>query len=234
MKGKGPEYSLMEISKSAGRSYMDIAIDETAEYHSQFFPEWITAFKKNDRKEIARVLTSGDWPYFIEPLRFMLAKSHVSETISGDIFEGIGKDPIALVMTDPVGVKATDFRLGNPWDYYHYFYARHGLTHLETLQKPTVTIKRNGNLTIPLQNTMNKSRTILIRVKDQLPDGWKEQKTHGEYTLAPFSSAVVDATLQAPDQKSIPVQIRFEALENSKVIGETGLFVAVVQITTPF
>jgi LmbE family N-acetylglucosaminyl deacetylase len=132
MRSRGPAYSMYDVSPSRKKTYIELAVEETAVYRSQYMnDDWKEAFASADMMRILRVLTTGDWPYFVDPMRFVLGKSLVGGMASGDIFEAVAPAPIgAVAATHGPPAAEPVFGLGPPWSFYAAFYERHGLRHI--------------------------------------------------------------------------------------------------------
>src|SRR5271156_3292076 len=93
-KGKGPEYSVKEISKSAKQAYWRIALESFRRHETQA-KSFIDTLAKMDEAQIEKTLTSdGFWSSGIS---FVLGKSLVGGSVTGDVFEGVAPGPIPFV-----------------------------------------------------------------------------------------------------------------------------------------
>jgi hypothetical protein len=82
MKGKGPEYSMTEISPSQRVSYARLAAKELSLHRTQYGDVPAKALATNNLKD------------FEQPLPFVLAKSLVRGSVTGDIMEGVASGGI--------------------------------------------------------------------------------------------------------------------------------------------
>src|SRR5271156_4861497 len=91
---KGPRYSVKEISKSAKQAYWRVAL-ESFERHETQAKSFIDSLAKMDEAQIEKMVTSdGFWSTGIS---FVLGKSLVGGSITGDVFEGITPGAIPFV-----------------------------------------------------------------------------------------------------------------------------------------
>src|SRR5277367_2918300 len=85
-RGKGPAYSVKEVSKSAKQAYWRIALESFRRHETQA-KSFIDTLDKMDEAQIEKMLTTdGFWSSGIS---FVLGKSLVGGSVTGDIFEGI-------------------------------------------------------------------------------------------------------------------------------------------------
>src|SRR5437764_9161249 len=82
LKGKGPEYSMTALSPSQRVSYARLAAKELSFHRTQYGDEPAKALATNNLKD------------FEQPLPFVLAKSLVGGSATGDIMEGVGSAAI--------------------------------------------------------------------------------------------------------------------------------------------
>lgn len=132
MKGKGPEYSMTEVSPSQHVSYARLAAKELSFHRTQY------------GDQPAKALATNDLHDFEQPLPFVLAKSLVGGAVGGDIMEGLGSGAIPFV---PVrGYRAAEnasglsMELGQGWAFYRRFYPAHNLDVMPGLLAPELGV----------------------------------------------------------------------------------------------
>src|SRR5579862_2042874 len=125
-KGKGPSISLTDISKSTKQPYWRMALGSFLSHETQA-KSYIDSFAKMDEAEIEKKATANGWT---QPLEFVLGKSLVGGSVTGDVFEGIkpGAIPFAPKQSEP-GPAPPDLEieLAGPWSFYAEFRRAHGL-----------------------------------------------------------------------------------------------------------
>lgn len=194
-KGTGPSYPTNAISPTFKKPYWRLAM-ETFEYHLTQYRSFIERMKKMDEKQIA-----GQEKNWGGPIDFVLGKSHVPGSVTGDVFEGITPGRIAFAPatrepeTQPAALSA---ELGGPWGFYQSFRRAHGLTKLPQASVPEIAIKRGATLLIPLELRNHTNATKPISISLKLPDGWTDQSGAGNLTLEPQSDFYWQVTADAP------------------------------------
>src|SRR6266436_4743635 len=83
-RGKGPDYSVKEISKSSKQAYWRMALDSFRSHQTQA-KSFLDKVAKMDEAQIEKMATSDD--FWTEALHFVLGKSWVGGNTTGDVFE---------------------------------------------------------------------------------------------------------------------------------------------------
>ena len=125
------------------------------------------------KRKSKRWLTSDS--FWSSGISFVLGKSLVGGSVTGDIFEGItpGAIPFARPEATPAPLQPeVSVELAGPWHYYADFRRAHGLTHLPHPEPPEIAQQAGGTFVIPLwlRNQTADSREFTLSVK--LPPGW--------------------------------------------------------------
>jgi LmbE family N-acetylglucosaminyl deacetylase len=191
VEGKGPAYATTEVSPSQHVAYARLAAKEASIHRTQG--------DVGDAGE--RALATGDLSGFDSPARFVLGKSLVGGTPTGDIFESTVAGPIAYASTrgyQPPSAPRPAIELGGPWAFYADFWPAHNLGQMAQLLAPELGVGGGQNFPISLllHNAADQVRTVTVQV--QLPAGWAEVKGSGAYVVPPHESAPVQARLVAP------------------------------------
>src|SRR4029077_10161379 len=85
-RGKGPEYSVKDISKSSKQPYWRMALDSFRSHQTRA-KSFLARLAQMDEAQMEKVATPrGGWT---DAQHFVLGKSLVGGSVSGDIFEGI-------------------------------------------------------------------------------------------------------------------------------------------------
>ncbi|HEY1951338.1 MAG TPA: PIG-L family deacetylase [Gemmatimonadaceae bacterium] len=197
MKGKGPEYSMTEVSPSQHVSYARIAAKEESFHRTQF------------GDEPAKALATGDLHDFDQPLPFVLAKSVVGGAPTADIMAGIprGAVPFAPVRGyRPEATTPVSIELGQAWSFYRRFYPAHNLDVMQTLLAPELGV--GGGAHFPVIVTLHNAtdRAVTFRLHTQLPPGWSIDSVSAQHShpwpMTTFSVAPGD---------DYPVRVRLVA-----------------------
>jgi LmbE family N-acetylglucosaminyl deacetylase len=228
-RGKGPDYSVKEISKSSKQPYWRMALESFRAHQTQA-KSMLDALAQMDEAQIEKmVISEGGWT---DAQHFVLGKSLVSGSAAGDIFEGITKEgiPFARLEASPEPARPElSVELGGPWSFYGEFRRAHGLTNLPHPEPPEIALQAPGPLVIPLwiRNRTPKIQEIMLSAT--LPAGWTTQSGTGKFTLAAkqVAAARIEVNLPAGAEngakKTAPQELTVRAESNGQSIGEIKL-----------
>jgi LmbE family N-acetylglucosaminyl deacetylase len=197
-RGKGPEYSLREVSKSAKKPYWRLALESFRAHQTQA-KAYLDSLSKMDEAQIEKLALSEDgWG---GAQRFVRGKSLVGGSVTGDIFENI--KPGAIPFARP-GAPAEPARpelaveLAGPWSFYAEFRRAHGLTHLPHAELPEIALQEGTTLVVPLwvRNQTLARREITLSV--ELPAGWTVQSGAGKVAVAAQQVAAARVEISLP------------------------------------
>lgn len=164
MDGKGPRYAVADISPSQKLSYARIAAESCAEHLTQ-----------SDSGMMAKKgLQSGDLGYLSNPVKFVLGKSYVAGSVTGDVFEGVRSGPIRFHKAPgfvPQETTAVTVEFGGPWRFYREFWQAHGLERLAGLVLPEVAVNFDTFLTVPVVIENPTDQTLPVNILVDLPEG---------------------------------------------------------------
>jgi LmbE family N-acetylglucosaminyl deacetylase len=182
-RGKGPEYSVKEISKSSKKAYWRAALDAFRLHETQA-KGFLDRLSKMDDAAIEKMAEADGWA---DVQRFVLGKSMVGGTVTGDVFENITADaiPFSRAALAPESEAAdVSVELAGPWSYYAEFRRVHGLGNLPHPELPEIALQAGSSLVIPLwlKNGTAAPREVTLSV--DLPHGWALQGGAGKFTLA--------------------------------------------------
>ena len=182
--GKGPAYSITEISPSSHLPYWRLGIIQARYYRSQFkaLADLIDAGNEQELEKI--VIQAKD--FWSDPLPFIFGKSLVKSSVTGDMFEGVmpGAIPYARVAGfRPEPREGVSLELGGPWSFYGDFRRAHDLASLPLPATPEIAIEAGKPLLIPLRirNDGHEPRDVTLSVT--LPAGWTEQSGSAHYAV---------------------------------------------------
>ena len=228
-RGKGPEYSVKEISKSSKQPYWRMALDSFRAHQTQA-KSFLDKIAQMDDAQIEKFATSdGGWT---DALHFVLGKSLVGGSVTGDVFDGItpGAIPFARPEASPEPARPElVVELGGPYSFYAEFRRAHGLTNLPHPEPPEIALQASGTLVIPLWVRNRTAKTQEITLSAVLPAGWTTQSGAGEFTVAAKQVAAtrIEITLPALAEngakKQEPQEVTVHAESNGQSIGQIKL-----------
>jgi len=173
VKGRGPTYSMTAISPSQHLSYAELAAKEMSYHKTQY------------GDEPQRDLASGNLKYFDKPLTFILGKSLVGGSATGNIFQDVVEGPIPF---HPVrGYRPNPNRpdlwleLGGGWAFYRRFYPAHDLMSMEHLLSPQIGINSGQDFSIPLILHNGTGKPVVFNLETKMPDGWSLDSNSAMY-----------------------------------------------------
>jgi len=179
--GKGPAYSVREISPSQKKPYWRIAL-EAAKPHLTQFPEDIHRVSKLSDEQLEKLMTDPSHAWWSEPMTLIFGKATVPtqpwEAIFPDVEPRQKEHPLAVESDrgpGPVVDVAQPLRLGlgDPWNFYEKFRQAHKLTNLPTARNPEIAVKAGAFVAVPLIVTRKPGATREITVNVTAPNGWK-------------------------------------------------------------
>jgi LmbE family N-acetylglucosaminyl deacetylase len=228
-RGKGPTYSVKDISKSTKQPYWRMALDSFRSHQTQAktFLDTIAAM---DEAQLEKLITAeGGWT---DALQFVLGKSLVGGSVTGDIFEGVTPGAISFarpeVSPEPSRPELS-VELAGPWSFYGEFRRAHGLINLPHPEPPEIALQASGALVIPLwiRNRMAKAQEVTITAS--LPAGWTAQNGTEKFTVASKQVAASRIEINLPalaenaPRKTEPQEITVHAESNGQTIGDVKL-----------
>src|SRR5437879_4123912 len=227
-RGKGPSYSVKEISKATKRSYWRMSLDSFRAHQTQA-KEFLDSVAQMDEAQIEKMAASDGWT---DDMRFVLGKSLVGGSVTGDIFDGITQGAIPFgrpeVSPEPARPELS-VELGGPYSFYADFRRAHGLGNLPHPEPPEIALQAPGTLVIPLWVRNRTAKTQEITLSAVLPAGWTAQSGAGKFTVAAkqVASARIEVNLPAPAENSAkkpePQEVTVRADSNGQSIGEIKL-----------
>src|SRR5437867_8583323 len=228
-RGKGPSYSVKEVSRLSNKPYWRMALDAFRAHQTQA-KSYLDKIAQMDEAQIEKMATSQDgWG---ADQHFVLGKSLVGGSVSGDVFEGItpGAIPYARPEVTPEPARPDlAMELGGPWSFYAEFRRAHGLANLPNPEPPEIALEAPGTLVIPLWIRNQTAKAQEVTLSASLPAGWRAGIGTGKFTVAAkqTSAARVEVSLPAlPEEtgkKAEAQHVTVRAEANGQVIGEAKL-----------
>jgi LmbE family N-acetylglucosaminyl deacetylase len=228
-RGKGPEYSVKEISKSGKQAYWRMALESFRAHQTQA-KAYLDSIAKMDEAQIEKMALSPDgWG---DAQRFVLGKSLVGGSVTGDIFENITPGAITFVRPDISPEPAQPevaAELAGPCSFYAEFRRAHGLTHLPHPEPPEIALQEGTTLVIPLwiRNQTQASREFTLTA--ELPAGWTVQSGAGKFAVGGRQVAASRIEISLPTlgdaapKKSEAQDVTVRAESNGLTIGVVKL-----------
>jgi LmbE family N-acetylglucosaminyl deacetylase len=183
-RGRGPDYSVKEISKSSKQPYWRMALDSFHAHQTQA-KSFLDKIAQMDEAQIEKMATSdGGWT---DALYFVLGKSLAGGSVTGDIFDGITPGAIPFTRPDVSPEPARpdlSVELGGPYSFYAEFRRTHGLINLPHAEPPEIALQAPGTLVIPLWVRNRTAMTQEITLSVALPTGWTTLDGTGKFTVA--------------------------------------------------
>jgi LmbE family N-acetylglucosaminyl deacetylase len=215
-KGKGPSYSVKEISKSTKKPYWRASLDAFRVHQTQA-KSFADQLDKMDDAAIEKMMQADGWA---DEQRFVLGKSLVGGSVTAPIFENVTSDPIpfrreAISFGAPSGEPELSVELAGPWKFYTEFREAHQLTHLPHPEPPEIALQAGTTLVIPLWVRNATSGKKEITLSAELPAGWTVASGAGKFVVGEKQTA------------GTRVEINLPALAAEKKSGEDGKEVTV-------
>jgi LmbE family N-acetylglucosaminyl deacetylase len=216
-RGKGPEYSVKDISKSAKQAYWRMGL-ESFRLHQTQAKGYLDSLSKLSEAELEKKAITDGWG---DAQRFVLGKSLVGGSVTGDVFENVKPGGIPFVrpnVSPAPELPEVSVELAGPWSFYDEFRRAHGLA-LWHPEPPEIALQAGTSLVIPLwlRNETATSREITLAA--DLPAGWKLTGGAGKFVVAArqVTAARVEIDLPALEeaahgkQESREVTVRGES-----------------------
>jgi LmbE family N-acetylglucosaminyl deacetylase len=238
-RGKGPIYPVKDISKSTKQPYWRMALDSFRAHQTQA-KSFLDTIAAMDEAQLEKVMTAEG--FCTEGLQFVLGKSLVGGSATGDIFENIAPGAISFARAEvsPESARAElSVELAGPWSFYSEFRRAHGLTNLPHPEPPEIALQAPGTLVIPLWVRNRTAKTQEITLTVTLPAGWTAQSGTGKFSIAakqvaaPRIEVNLPALAEKAPQKAEAQEITVHAESNGQTIGDVKLRVELRKRSLP-
>lgn len=226
-RGKGPEYSVKDTSKSSKQAYWRMALESFRQHQTQA-KSYLDSLGKLTEADLEKKAIADGWG---DAQRFVLGKSLVGGSVTGDIFENVKPEAVGFVRPTVLAkseLPELSITLAGPWQFYEDFRREHGLT-LWHPEPPEIALQAGTSLVIPLwlRNETGSAREISIAA--DLPAGWKLTSGVGKFVIGAKQMAAGRAEIDLPTiddaahgkQELREVTVRGES--NGKSIGVVKL-----------
>jgi LmbE family N-acetylglucosaminyl deacetylase len=227
-KGKGPEYSVKEISKSSKKAYWRASLDSFRLHETQA-KSFVDQLSKMDDAAIEKMMAADGWT---DVQRFVLGKSLVGGTVTGPVFENITADAIPFrreVFSAQAAGTELSVELAGPWKFYAEFRKAHGLENLPHPEPPEIALQAGGSLVIPLRvhNPTGASREVNLSA--DLPTGWTVANGAGKFVVASKQTVPARIEINLPGLAD-PKKTKEDAREVTVRAESNGASVGVVKL----
>ena len=232
--GKGPAYSVKEISPSQKQPYWRIAL-EAAKPHLTQFPADIERISKLNDAQLEKMMSDPNTAWWTEPMTLIFGKAIIPTAATGDVFANIQAGAVtapSLPAAKDQGAKLSqrDFiSLGGPWGYYSAFRVEHGLVDLPVAPQPEIAVKIHTSVCVPIIVHHADAAPASVSLKVDAPPGWKVTSGQENFSLpAEPSTALqveVETPLMSPEELKAakPQEITVLAEKNGASIGAVKL-----------
>jgi len=227
-RGKGPEYSVKDISPTSKRPYWRMALDSFRAHQTQH-KSYLDLLASLDDAQLEKRATADGWT---NPQSFVLGKSLVGGGPTSDVFDSIGANSIPFARPDvsPGPAKSDLYiELGGPWGFYSDFRREHGLMNLPHPEPEEIAVQVPGILVIPLWLANQGTASVEVNLIETLPSGWAAQSGTGKFLLAakqvagPRVEVNLPALPENPTKKADAQGITVRAEVAGRLIGEIKL-----------
>jgi LmbE family N-acetylglucosaminyl deacetylase len=231
--GKGPEYSIREVSPSQKKSYWRLALDAATPHLTQF-PNDIERISKLNDAQLDKLMSDPQTAWWSEPLTLIFGKSAIPTTATEEVFADI--QPGTRLPWVPAGkaqgtevARSDSISLGGPWGFYAAFRVEHRLVDLPLAPQPEIGIKAGTPVYVPIVVHQADAAASAVSFKVQAPSGWKVTSGQGEFRLPAEPSTAVRVEIDTPPlspeelKKAQAQEITVRAEKNGAAIGEVKL-----------
>ncbi len=231
--GKGPAYSIRELSPSQKKAYWRMALDAATPHLTQF-PGDIEHLSKMTDAQLDKLMNDPNSAWWSEPMTLIFGKAAIPTSPTADVFANIqpGSVPLGVPASNDHATKLPQkdaISLGGPWEFYALFRSEHGLTDIPIAPQPEIGVKAGTTLCIPLVVHQANAAASTISLKVEAPAGWKVTLGQGEFSLPAESSTPLRVEVETPSlspeqlKKAQPQDVVVRAEKNGACIGEVKL-----------
>jgi LmbE family N-acetylglucosaminyl deacetylase len=232
--GKGPAYSVKEISPSQKKPYWRMAL-EAAKPHVTQFPADIERISKLSDAQLEKMMSDPNTAWWTEPMTLIFGKSVVPTTPTADVFAniqaGAATAPSMPTTKDQSAqlFQKDSISLGGPWGYYARFRVQHGLLDIPVAPEPEIAVKSHSSVYVPIVVHHAGATPVIVSLKVEAPSGWKVTAGQGAFSLpAEPSTALqveVETPLMSPEELKTakPQEITVRGEKDGASIGEVKL-----------
>jgi LmbE family N-acetylglucosaminyl deacetylase len=231
-KSAGPSYSVTGISKTQHIPYWRVALNSWSMHETQS-KAFVAPFAKMSDAEVEKAVTAqqGSWA---SEHTFVLGKSQVGGSVTGDLFENISSTPLpaATHATRPAANAAdVSVELGGPWSFYQEFRREHGTEHIPQIATPESAVQAGGSMYVPLwlHNPTDTARDITLTAT--VPQGWTVQTGAATFSVRANDTEATRVEIAVPELPGTLTtsaeisEVTVTATSNGKTVGVIKLHV---------
>ena len=244
--GKGPAYSIREVSPSQKKPYWRLAID-AAKPHLTQFPEAIHQFSAMSDAELEKAMSDPEHGWWSEPMTLIFGKSTVPTQPWEAIFPDVEpRQKEAALSVETYSGPASRFEnislkleLGDPWALYEKFWLAHKLPQFKAAHGPELAVKAGTIVGIPLIIVRKPGAAREITIKVNVPNGWKVVGGVGKFVLPDEERIYTRVELQSPEIGEKELKGRaadgfiVSGMAGNDLFGEVGLKVLLLSSALP-
>jgi LmbE family N-acetylglucosaminyl deacetylase len=205
--GKGPAYSIKEVSPSQKKPYWRMAL-EAAKPHLTQFPAEIRSISNLSDEQLEKMMSDPTHAWWSEPMTLIFGKATVPvqpwEAVFPDVEPRQKQSPASVGQSGGSGdildsKEPLHLELGDPWHFYREFRHAHKLTNLPSARIPEMAVKDGSVVGIPvvISRKVGAAREILVKVN--APSGWKVLNGAGKFILPDEEISYLRVELQSPE-----------------------------------
>jgi LmbE family N-acetylglucosaminyl deacetylase len=238
-RGKGPTYSVKDVSKLLKMPYWRVSFESFRAHQTQA-QGFIDELKGMNDEQVEKMATADGWT---DAQQLVLGKSLVGGSVTGEVFENVETEetipfspPERTAESRRTGVSV---ELAGPWSFYGEFRRAHGLTHLAHPEPPEIAVQAGGTLVVPLWLRNDTADAGEILLTPDLPADWLVQSGAGTFALAPRQVAAGRVEIKLPSlvsggqKKPEPQDVTIRAESKGKSAGVVKLRVALRKRALP-
>jgi LmbE family N-acetylglucosaminyl deacetylase len=226
--GSGPTYSVREVSPSQKKPYWRLALDSAMAHRTQF-PDDIDRLSKMSDAELEKMMSDPNSAWWSEPLTLIFGKSYYASKATDDVFANVDSGVVpAHAIPEVEGTGGPKVTLGGPWGFYNKFRRQYRLENIRVADPPEIGIKSGTTLSVPLTVQHDAKQTYKLKVKADVPAGWKISGGTGELLLPAEETTNLHVEIETPvlseaelrSAKPQPIKLEFEGdgLQNRELV----------------
>ena len=204
--GKGPAYSVKEISPSQKKPYWRVALD-AAKPHLTQFPGEIHMLSALSEDQLSKMMSDPEHMWWSEPMTLIFGKATVPAKPWDPIFpdvEPLQKEPATPVEQGSAAASPAHsgqpivLELGDPWHFYEKFRFAHKLTDLPVALVPEIAVKNGTVVSVPLVITRKPGAPREVTIHVNAPTGWNVISGAGKFLLPDDEITHLRVDIQSP------------------------------------
>jgi LmbE family N-acetylglucosaminyl deacetylase len=198
--GKGPAYSIKEVSAAQKKPYWRIALDAATTHLTQY-PADIERIQKMSDAEAEKMMSDPDAAWWTEPETLIFGKSYNVSKATDDVFANLEGEPnrcpgLPAKVQRPSA--AATINLGGPWGFYQSFREAHCLESLRVADPPEIAVMAGAQVYVPLTIAHAGNKALKLQLKVEAPKGWKVTGGEGEFALPAEITSELRVEVETP------------------------------------